>query len=385
MTSSPRLLLGRLPATAVVPVLIAALIGAADAPEDPVARLRSLSPQQRNEISETLRRFELQLTPEQQKAIRDLDQQVQKLPDEERTHFQAVLRRYHNWLDSLPDTVKDNLQSKPPSERMAQIRTLLAKYPVPPEKTPYWMQFASIAGGSPFELAAVFKIWQGLNPQQRREIEILSTPAQRREKLFEYGHDLKIPREIRPADFRGEEWMTKAEEKILELRETDPELRAIVAKAAGGKLQAQPGGQGQGPVGDPAPPGDQPLLPRQAVSQPGDSRCAHRVLQCPSALDPHHVRFLSRRRSSQAADAGVPAGLPLSGRVPARANLGLPGDRPFGEDSHWLSSRIATGSSSVGVEWGSGKTGADDKTGIPGAWFRAVLTDAEFPHRNHSE
>ena len=68
------------------------------------ARLRSFSPQQRNEVSETLRRFDLQVSPEQQKAIRDLDQQIQKLPVEERAHYLAVLRRYHNWLDSLPET-----------------------------------------------------------------------------------------------------------------------------------------------------------------------------------------------------------------------------------------------------------------------------------------
>ena len=54
---------------------------------------------------------------------------------------------------------------------MAQVKTLIAKYPLPPEKTPYWMQFANVAGGSPFELAAAFKIWQELTAQQQREIE----------------------------------------------------------------------------------------------------------------------------------------------------------------------------------------------------------------------
>ncbi len=239
MSISPRLLLGRLLAIALIPLLIAPFIGADDTPDDPLARLRSFSPQQRNQVSETLRRFDLQVSTEQQKAIRDLDQQIQKLPVEERAHFLAVLRRYHNWLDSLPETVKDSLLAKPSSERMAQVKTLIAKYPLPPEKTPYWMQFANVAGGSPFELAAVFKIWQELTPQQRREIEKLATPAQRRDKLFEYGRDLKIPREIRPADFRAEDWIPKVAAKINEIRETDPELKAAFDKAES-KPEAKP-------------------------------------------------------------------------------------------------------------------------------------------------
>jgi len=236
---SPRLLQGRFLAVTAVPVLLTLLSGADDVRDDPISRFQSLSPQQRSEISETLRRFDLQFAPEQQKAIRDLDQQIQKLPVEDRAHYQTVLRRYHNWLDSLPETVKDNLLAKPASERMAQVKTLIVKYPLPPEKTPFWMQLTNIAGGSSFELAAVFKIWQALTLQQRQEIERSPTPAQRREKLFEFGHDLKIPREIRPADFHAEDWIPKVEAKILELRETDPELNAAVTKPAVVKAEAK--------------------------------------------------------------------------------------------------------------------------------------------------
>jgi hypothetical protein len=136
---SPRILLGRLLAIAAIPGLGLLLLGADNPPDDAMTRLRSLSQQQRNELSKTLQRFDLEVSPEQQKAIRDLDQQIYKLPVEEQAHYLAVLRRYHNWLDSLPDNVKDNLLAKPPAERMAQVKTLIAKYPRPTEKNPSWM------------------------------------------------------------------------------------------------------------------------------------------------------------------------------------------------------------------------------------------------------
>jgi hypothetical protein len=190
-----------------------------------------MSSQQRDELAEALRRFDLQLTPEQQKSLRELDQQIVRLPLEERVHYLAVLRRYHNWLDTLPEAVKDDLLTRSPEQRMAYLKSLTSRYPVPVERTPYWMQFAEVAGGSPFELAAVFKIWHDLAPDQRREIEKLATVAKRRDKLFEYGRELRVFREIRPVDFVLEEWIPKVEVKIDELRGSDPELRAAITKA----------------------------------------------------------------------------------------------------------------------------------------------------------
>ena len=185
----------------VVPAVAALSIGAGDVPDDARARLQNMSPQQRTELADALKQFDLQLTPDQQKSIREIDQQISKLSAEDQVHYLAALRRYHNWLDSLPETVRDNLQAKPPGERMAQIKTMISKYPLPRESNPYWMQFAEVAGSFPFELAATFKIWQELTPQQRREIESLPAGAQRRSRLIEYGRDRKLLREFRPARF----------------------------------------------------------------------------------------------------------------------------------------------------------------------------------------
>ena len=215
----------------VVPAVAALSIGAGDVPDDARARLQNMSPRQRTELADALKQFDLQLTPDQQKSIREIDQQISKLSAEDQVHYLAALRRYHNWLDSLPETVRDNLQAKPPGERMAQIKTMISKYPLPRESHPHWMQFAEVAGSSPFELAATFKIWQELTPRQRREIESLPAGAQRRSRLIEYARDLKLFREFRPRDFHVDDWISKVEAKIADISAYDPELKSAVAKA----------------------------------------------------------------------------------------------------------------------------------------------------------
>ena len=171
------------------------------------------------------------MTPDQQKSIREIDQQISKLSAEDHVHYLAALRRDRNWLDFLPETVKDNLQAKPPGERMAQIKTMISRYPLPRESHPYWMQFAEVTGSSPFELAATFKVWQELTPRQRREIESLPAGAQRRSRLIEYARDFKLFREFRPRDFHVDDWIPKVEAKIADISAYDPELKNAVAKA----------------------------------------------------------------------------------------------------------------------------------------------------------
>jgi len=172
------------------------------------------------------------MTPDQQKSIRQIDQQLSSLPAEDKVRYLAALRRYHNWLDSLPETVRDSLQAKAPGERMPQIKKLISTYPLPREATPYWMQFAEVAGRTPFEMATIFKIWHELTPQQRREVEGLPAGEKRRSKLREYGRELKLPvREIWPPDFHVEDWIPKVEAKIAEISTYDPELKSAVDKA----------------------------------------------------------------------------------------------------------------------------------------------------------
>lgn len=211
-------------------VLIVAACGASARVSTALERLRGMSPARKQLLREKVERFELQSSAEQQQPLRELDRRLAGLSEEERTHYFAVLRRYHNWLESLPERDRDRLQTQPPAERWPMIKTLSSKYPVPREDTPYWLKLTDLGGGSPFEVAAAFRTWQSLGPAQRRDIESQPSATQRREKLLESARSLKLPREIRPDGFRLDEWLPKVESKLGELRATDPESSDLLTR-----------------------------------------------------------------------------------------------------------------------------------------------------------
>ena len=133
------------------------------------------------------------------------------------------------------------------------------------------MQFADLAGGSPFELAAVFKIWQELTPEQRREIEKLANArAAARKALRARSRAEDLPRDppgrLSPGgmDPQG--------------GGQDPRAPRDRPGAQGGHRQGrrrrratgqgQAGRQDQGASADAPPPGDQPLLPGATAPDP---------------------------------------------------------------------------------------------------------------------
>ena len=214
-----------------VAAAVVVLIAADDDVQMARGRLQAMTPQERTELADALRRFDFQLGPEQQRAIRSLDEKVNNLPSQEKMRYLAALRRYHNWLDSLPENIKDSVLRKPPAERMTLIRSLWKQYPLARESTPAWMQFADVTIGNPFELAATIKIWHELTPAERHQLETSKSAIDRREKLLAHGHRLKISREIRPPDFQAEKLLPKVESKIAEYSVQDPELKTAIAKA----------------------------------------------------------------------------------------------------------------------------------------------------------
>jgi hypothetical protein len=213
------------------PLVVLVLCAAEDQIQQARARLREMSPEQRNAVVQALNQFDTRLGPTEQQSLRELDRQLAALPGDAKDHYFATLRRYHNWLQSLPENVKDGLLARTPDERMPQIRALLSKYPPPSQRTPFWVQFSDLGGPSAFELAALIKIWRQLTPQQRKEIEQLPLP-QRTPRLHQIGRrSFQISREVRPDDFALDQWILKAEAKLAELRIIGPELKAAAAAA----------------------------------------------------------------------------------------------------------------------------------------------------------
>ena len=81
---SPRSALARVFVTVIVATAVPLLLGAADRLQEAISRLQAMSPGKRTEIAESLRRFDLQISSEEQKTIRQVDEQINKLPPKTR-------------------------------------------------------------------------------------------------------------------------------------------------------------------------------------------------------------------------------------------------------------------------------------------------------------
>jgi hypothetical protein len=166
-------------------------------------RLRALPAERRKKLVDNLSRFDAVLTLEQQQALRDLDRRIHALEPSQQGEYLATLRRYHNWLSRLPEDRRDEIMRTPASERLAAIGKLASqpRYKVASDRTPPFLQLAEIGEYSPFELAAIFKIWQVLTPAKRKEVERPLNNAGRLQVLFRLGEAKKLPREILPEGY----------------------------------------------------------------------------------------------------------------------------------------------------------------------------------------
>ena len=113
-----------------ISALATLLVAAAVDSGDNWARLRAMPKQQRQRLVDNLQKFDLVYSVDQQQALRDLDRRINELDPARQAQYLAVLRRYHNWLDSLPDTLQDAVKEKAPGERMEFITKLVKDHPV---------------------------------------------------------------------------------------------------------------------------------------------------------------------------------------------------------------------------------------------------------------
>jgi hypothetical protein len=222
--------LSRSSATMLASAVTVLLVGASDAVDDARERLLGMPLLERKQIEESLRRFDQVLTTEQQKSMREIDQRIWKLAPEERVHYLAVLRRYHNWLDSLPESVKNSVLDKPVAERMAVVKSLIPRYPLPDEGTPAWIAVVDNSVGSPIEQAAMFKIWQEMTPEQRRVFEAQPAGNRRPQALLRSYGGNKIIGELTPSNLLEEEWFSKTFARLREYQRVDPELKEMLSK-----------------------------------------------------------------------------------------------------------------------------------------------------------
>jgi len=105
---------------AVLAVLSLLLVGSS--PEELTRRrqlIEAMSPEQKAELAEKQKRF-ANLTPKEQKRLRDFHERLQAEPDAE--ELREVMRRYCDWLDTLIPYTRNAVRQLPVDERVARIK-----------------------------------------------------------------------------------------------------------------------------------------------------------------------------------------------------------------------------------------------------------------------
>jgi hypothetical protein len=193
--------------SAVATILIAANVD----PEVNWTRLRALPPNERKRLDESLRRFDLLYSADQQQSLRDLDRRINEFEPPRRAELVAALHRYHNWLNLLPETKQEQLKQTPPARRMALVKKILSDHPAPNTVSAQFLRFIDVGEVTPFELAAIYKIWETLKPDEKRQVERLPRGPRRRDALFKFGANQNLPSEIKPDDFDEVRWARELE------------------------------------------------------------------------------------------------------------------------------------------------------------------------------
>ncbi len=213
---------------------------------------------ERQDLREALRRYDMRLNLDEQRAARELDDRLNALPEADRDDYLTVLRRYHNWLHLLPERTRNEILNQPADARLAKIREAAVKYPPPDGGARTPLDFIQIGGTGAFELASLCKTWLALSPVDRQRVD--AQPAgDRKGELIRRGRELDIPRELKPADFDEARWIAEAESRIRELREATSGPKDWIGKIESKFEQA-------GPTPPEAPQRPRPFMHRLAVN-----------------------------------------------------------------------------------------------------------------------
>jgi hypothetical protein len=182
-------------------------------------RLRSMPRERRVALADKLKEFDA-LDAREKEAVRALDRKVAGLPEADQASYRSVLRRYHLWLQGLPEDQRNALKAAPPSERMAMVTRLRAgaRPSSPRRDNPAFLQLADLNGPTPYELAQRLKLWFDLPPDQRAAVEKLA-PADRLKRFEDLARS-------RGEKLNPTQHLTKAQEdELIKKLDSSPQLK----------------------------------------------------------------------------------------------------------------------------------------------------------------
>ncbi|WP_422926670.1 DUF3106 domain-containing protein [Singulisphaera sp. PoT] len=222
----------RLPAFALLIGLTVCQTARSDEEEN-WSRLRAIPREHREHLSKKLQDFD-RLPSSEREAIRSLDKELGALPALNRANYQAILRRYHLWLASLPEDQRKQIESAPLNQRMTAVVKVRASNKAKTGGDEAHSPF-QIVGPSPITLANRLQAWMVLSAEERKELERME-PADRDQRIRE----MVRPKRNRPITPLSDAQIAEALKKM----KAEPQFTALIgrvedeAKAAAAKKQA---------------------------------------------------------------------------------------------------------------------------------------------------
>jgi hypothetical protein len=144
------------------------------------------------------------------------------------------MRRYHNWLASLPDPAQDTIRDKSPGERMELIKKMVKDHPVPRAATARFLQVIDVGDFSPFELAAMYETWQSMSPAERQQVDNMR-PNARRQAFVRNGEARRIAALHKANSFDEPQWVD-----ALEVVAQNRQIVAVLQEMKN-KVEGRPG------------------------------------------------------------------------------------------------------------------------------------------------
>ncbi|MCA1686608.1 MAG: hypothetical protein LC745_11675, partial [Planctomycetia bacterium] len=153
-------------------------------------RLRAMPPERRRHLADQLKAFDL-LERTEQDAIRALDRKIASESEENRSLYYAVLRRYHLWVQGLPEPQRAELNAAPPSKRFALVSKLLSGRTGTDQDDPLLDHYADFGVASPFVMAQQIATWLKLPDAEKSEVLKLSEPERSR-RMDQHARERKV-------------------------------------------------------------------------------------------------------------------------------------------------------------------------------------------------
>ena len=195
--------------------------------DENAARLREMPLGQRQRLVGALEEFG-RLPSAEQASVREVDRKLQSLPAADRANYYAAMRRYHLWLNALPETRRNEVLGLPPADRMKAVSRIVKEQQARPSTAPPFFQMADTVGVPLFDLANRIKVWLALPKAQKDELERIAEPAARQRRLAELAKTLKVTPVVRPHLNPDDELIGRYAKKRLfpELQKTEDFTKA---------------------------------------------------------------------------------------------------------------------------------------------------------------